>query len=285
MMLKRHYHCFVAGLADLAFDSSKSFVDMAEFLEEIKTVLHPADYLPVSVLFLPHDNKNLVAFLEGEVDKWDLLGNYTLQDFEEQKRIINSILREDDILPLYMVELMTDRVSSENGIDKSEMDKRLTEGYINMALKSGNRFLEKWIRFDRDLNNIFTLINSKSLDLDAGKFIIGDDPLANELKELFNRGKDFRVPVEPQYVPMIFKIATENEFLERERKIDIARWDFIDSETFFEYFTIDLILGYLIKLSIVLRWKKLEPETGKKMLKRLIEDMEAPVLSGDYTVE
>jgi len=285
MMQKRHYHCFVAGLADLTFDDKKSYIDLAEFREELKIVLHPKDYSLVSVLFLPHDNKNIVTFLEEKNDSWDSLGNYSAQDFEEQKRIIHSTHRENNILPDYMVELITAWVNAEKGIDMAGMDKKLTEGHINMALNSGNRFLENWIRFDRDLNNIFTLINSKVLDLDAGNFIIGNDPFAKELLDLFERGKDFILPAEPENARLIFKIATENEFMERERKIDITRWDFIDSITFFEYFTIDLILGYLIKLSIVLRWKQLEPETGKMMLQKLVEDMEASVLSGNFMVK
>jgi hypothetical protein len=178
---------------------------------------------------------------------------------------------------------MRDWLNSENGIGKTETDKRLTDGYIYTGLNSGNRFLEKWIRFDSDLKNILTLVNAKMLGLDAENLIVGDDHLANRLREIYSSGKDFQIPVEPEYVPGLFRIAVESEFLEREKKSDIARWDFIDSETFFEYFTIDLILGYLIKLSIVLRWKLLDPETGKNMLDRLVKDMENPVISGSFT--
>ncbi|HBE40691.1 MAG TPA: hypothetical protein DDW27_05725 [Bacteroidales bacterium] len=281
-MLRREYHCFVAGLADLVFDSGKNIVSMMDFREELKRVLHPSDYSKIVILFLPADNRNLVSFLSGVEELPDPLGTYTLQEFAEQKRIIHSILKEDIILPRYMVEFMTDWLNSEDGIEELEADRRLTEGYINTALNSGNRFLEKWIRFDRDLNNIFTLINSKMLGLNAVNLIIGDDPLAAQLREIYSSGKDFQVPAEPEYAPMIFKIAVESEFLEREKKTDIARWDFIDSETFFEYFTIDMILGYTIKLSVVNRWKMLDPETGKMMLDRLIKDMETPVLSGTF---
>jgi len=284
-MRKRYYHCFVAGLADLVFDASKSYVNMTEFREELKNTLNPLDYFHASILFLPHDNKNIVAFLEGKADSWDSLGNYSPQDFEEQKRILFSILRENNILPDYMVEMMTEWFQAENGIDRIEMGNKLTEGYINMALNSGNRFLERWIRFDRDLNNIFILMNSKSLKLDASNFLIGDDPFTKELADIYDRGKDYAIPSEPDYASMIFRIATDNEFLEKERKIDITRWDYVDSITCFEYFTIDLILGYLIKLSIVLRWNQLEPETGKMMLQKLTDDIEAPVLSGNYTVK
>jgi len=283
MMFRRQYHCFVAGLADLAFDTGKGVLAMSDFREEMKNTLHPDDYSKVFVLFLPSDNKNLVAYLKGSAELPDAAGNYTLTDFEEQKRALQSIIKEDDILLPYMVEFMRDWLDSENGIDKTEADKRLTEGYIYAGLNSGSSFLGKWIRFDTDLKNILTLVNAKMLGLDAVNSIVGDDHLATRLREIYSSGKDFQVPVEPEYVPGLFRIAVESEFLEREKKSDLARWDFIDSETFFEYFTIDLILGYIIKLSIVSRWKLLDPETGKKMLDRLVKDMETPVISGSVT--
>ena len=64
MMFKRQYHFLVAGLADIAFDSSKSIINMKDFLQGLKSVLHPADYSKVSILFLSSDNTNLVAFLK-----------------------------------------------------------------------------------------------------------------------------------------------------------------------------------------------------------------------------
>jgi len=281
MQLKHYYYYFVAGLTDLLFDSSKSLPEMSEFREELKNNLHSRDYDLTSLLFLPSDNKNLISFLEGKDDVWDPLGTCTREDFEEQMRILRSIIREKNILPDYMVELMLEWINSEEGIKSAEMRKRLSEGYVRKTLDSGNRFLEKWVRFDTDLNNIFTFLNAKSLNLDPGNYLIGNDPLTNELLELFRSGKDFPVNFEPGYVSELFKIASDNEFLERERKTDIARWNYIDTITYFEYFTIDLILGYLIKYSIVLRWGKLDPETGKTMLQKFIKDTEALIISGN----
>jgi len=80
-MLQRQYFYFVAGLADLLFDSGKSFAGMLEFKEELKKNLHPRDFHLVSLLFLPYDNKNLINFLEGSGDAWDQLGNFSKEDF------------------------------------------------------------------------------------------------------------------------------------------------------------------------------------------------------------
>ncbi|MCJ7446736.1 MAG: DUF2764 domain-containing protein [Bacteroidales bacterium] len=280
-MQLRHYYYFVAGLADLVFDGSKSYPDMSEFREELKNSLHPRDYYLASLLFLPNDNRNLISFLEGKDDEWDTLGTYSRDDFEEQMRVIRSILKEKNVLPDYMVGLMLEWINSEEGVKTADMRKKLSEGYVRKAIDSGSRFLEKWVRFDTDLNNIFTFLNAKSLNLDPGNYLIGDDTFTQELLELFKSGKDFPVTFEPEYISTIFKIASENEFLERERKIDVARWNYIDTITCFEYFTIDQILGYLIKYSIVLRWAKLDPETGKIMLQKFIKETESFILSGN----
>jgi hypothetical protein len=192
---------------------------------------------------------------------------------EEQKRITESILREEDILPPYMVKAIRKWFDSGSANDRFETERILTEGYIDTALASGNRFLMNYVSFDRDMKNVIALISSKALGLDADDFISGDYPLARRLREIFKSSRDFQIPPEPDYVPDMFRIMTEEEFLERERKIDLARWEFINSETFFDYFSVDWIMGYLIKLSIVTRWKQLDPETGKIMLRNLVEEM------------
>jgi hypothetical protein len=278
-MFKRRYYYLVAGFADLVFDSGKGYPDLAEFRRELKNNLHPSDYYLVSLLFLPHDNDNLIAFLEEKTDRWDPLGNFPLSMFEEERKVLQSIVARKDVIPQYMVNVIAQRTGEEQSVDRVATWKKLTEGYIEMALKPRNKFLKKWICFDRDVRNIFTMMNAKELNLDASRYIIGKDHFAQELTAIFNSGKDFVIPQEPDYAPAIFRIASENEFLERERKIDLERWNFIDSNTFFEYFTIDLILGYLLKYMIVLRWKQLDPETGKAMLDKLIGQMETQVMS------
>lgn len=279
-MLQRQYFYFVAGLADLLFDSGKSFAGMLEFREELKKNLHPRDFHLVSLLFLPYDNRNLITFLEGNGNAWDQLGNFSKEEFEEQLRIIKAILKEEDILPDYIVRIMREWTGLEEGVKVADIKKRLSEGYINTVEGSGNRFLKRWIRFETDLNNIFVFLNAKSLETDPAAHVVGDDPFTRELLDLFKAGKDFSVSFEPDHVSDIFKIATESEFLERERKIDLLKWNFIDTITFFEYFNIDLILAYLVKYSIVLRWDRLNPETGREMLRKFIADTEASISNG-----
>jgi len=179
-----------------------------------------------------------------------------------------------------MVRVMRVWQASEEGLKAGETRKELAEGCISMAHDSGNQFLRKWMKFDTDLQNIFTFVNSKSLNIDPADHLVGDDPFREELLELYRSGKDFSISFESDYASSVFKIIVENEFLERERRIDLLKWDFIDTVNFFEFFTIDMILGYLIKYSIVLRWARLDPERGRELLHRFLMETESKILSG-----
>ncbi|MFO7575551.1 MAG: DUF2764 family protein [Bacteroidales bacterium] len=272
-MFKRLYHCYVAGLYDLSFDDGKNLISLTDFRSELKEILHPDDYHLASLIFLQYDNKNLLRFISGKEEQHDDHGNFTKEDFEEQVELLDSIIKVEDILPSYMVAVISDWIEAEKSIDLIEAEKRLTEGYFELVKDSGSKFLMKWSEFELDLNNILVLKNSMELELDTSNQIVGDNPFSEELKVISRRRSDFRIPPEPDYATLIFNIAGETEFLEREIKIDQIRWNYINDLIFFEYFTIDFILGYLVKLSIALRWKELIPEKGEEMLKRLVTEL------------
>lgn len=272
-MFKRLYHCYVAGLYDLAFDDGKNLVSLEEFREGLKDILHPDDFRLARILFLPYDNRNLIRFLSGKGDEHDPLGNFSREEFDEQVKILDSIIKVDDILPEYMVQVIKDWVAAEKNIDLIAAEKRLTEGYFSLVESSGSNFLKKWSSFELNLNNILVLKNSLELGIDASAQILGNNSLAEELKIISGRKTDFRVPPEPDYASMIFNVAGETEFLERELKIDQIRWNYASELIFFEYFTIDYILGYLTRLSIALRWNALDQERGEEMLRKTVSDL------------
>ncbi|MBM3420146.1 MAG: DUF2764 family protein [Bacteroidetes bacterium] len=272
-MFERLYHCYVAGLYDLALDDGKNLLSMDEFREALKEILHPDDYMLARILFLPVDNKNLIRYLAGKPAEHAPLGNYPPESFDEQVLILDSIIRVDDILPSYMVEVIKQWIASEKSIDLIKAEKRLTEGYFNLISDCGSNFLKKWSEFEINLTNILTLKNSMDLGIDAAEQIVGNNALAEELRIISRRKADFRVPPEPDYASLVFNIAGESEFLERELKIDQLRWNYSSELVFFEYFTIDYILGYMVKLSIALRWKALDAETGEAMLRKIVSEL------------
>ncbi len=272
-MFKRYYHCFVAGLYDLTFDEKKNLVSPEQFREELKTALHPKDHKLAEMLFLPYDNNNLIAYLTGEENEYESLGNYSVEDFDEQVSRLNSIVPVKDNLPEYMVKVIVKWLDDEKEIDPVVAEKMLTEGYYEMVINSKNRFLRRWYEYQLNFNNIFALRNSQELGVDAADQIVGSNDLAHELRAVSRRKGETRVPPEPDYATELFTIATETSFIERELKSDMTRWEYINDLIFFEYFTIDYILGYTTKLLIADRWRKLDRETGEKVLLKLVSEL------------
>ena len=48
----------------------------------------------------------------------------------------------------------------------------------------------------------------------------------------------------------------------------------LDELTLFSYFHIETILSFCIKLGMVERWQHLQPETGRAMFDRLVQELE-----------
>ena len=71
----------------------------------------------------------------------------------------------------------------------------------------------------------------------------------------------------------IVQIAEITDAYERERKIDLFRWEKIDEISVYNYFDIDAVLAFMQKADIVERWMSLDKQTGKEMFKKLIDDL------------
>jgi hypothetical protein len=73
--------------------------------------------------------------------------------------------------------------------------------------------------------------------------------------------------------------------VDREFKLDLYKWQFIDEKTFFNYFTIEKILAYIRKLFIAERWYGLEKEKGRTMFNKIFEELKTGFhLPDEYTI-
>ena len=55
--------------------------------------------------------------------------------------------------------------------------------------------------------------------------------------------------------------------------MDKIKWDYLDEYTFFHYFTIEKVISYVLKILITERWIKLDSETGKTLLNKLLNEL------------
>ena len=137
-------------------------------------------------------------------------------------------------------------------------DERLDEDFYRAALKHGNRFIRDWFRFDLDLRNTTVSYLNDSLGRpDKQDMILLEDRETEEFFELDDAQN----------------VLNLGDILKRERGLDELRWRKIDELTILDCFDLEVLLGYVAKLKIIDRWLQLDPESGRAMFRKLVEDI------------
>ena len=72
-------------------------------------------------------------------------------------------------------------------------------------------------------------------------------------------------------------ILHDSDILRRERNLDDLCWEKIDELTGMEVFSLDCILGFVVKLKIIERWTALDPQTGREMFRKLVDEIRQKV--------
>ena len=75
----------------------------------------------------------------------------------------------------------------------------------------------------------------------------------------------------------LIKISEITELVEREKKLDALRWNWMEDAIFFDYFTIERIFAFLLKLEMIERWISLDKERGNQLFRSIIESLKNEV--------
>ena len=135
---------------------------------------------------------------------------------------------------------------------------KLDADFYTKALQHGNRFIRDWFRFDLDLRNAMVAFLNDSLGRPEGQDLV---LLAEREAEEFP---------EEEAVQQVLNRA---DLLKRERGLDDLRWQKVDELTAMDVFNLELILGFVAKLKIIDRWMQLDPEAGRALFRKLVEDV------------
>jgi len=272
-MIKRNYYCLVAGFPDLIPDDKKLHFSSVELRNYLQEELHPSDFELVKLFYLPFDHENLISLLfEGEFE-WDGSGNYSREIMEQfvDKKQLEYI--EASAFPSYFIDFIEFYHDDEEEFPKIAAIKFLTEGWYKTLAESGNEFVAKFGEFKQNMANIMLALNGRKHDIPFEEAIIGDDEVTHALKR--SRARDFGLANEVNDIETIVQVFEIENMLDREMKLDNLTWQFIDEISFFNYFTIEKVMGFVQKLFIVERWFKLDKEKGQQIFNQLLEEIQS----------
>lgn len=262
---KREYFYLVAGLPDLILDEGKVKLSAADLKNEWLQDIHPEDYRLVEELFRKYDNKNLLNLLIKSGQEFDQRGNYSLEFLEEQVKEPT-----EDILP-YLREFILLFKSDLNGETVKSQENVLEELFFKHLTSLNNPFLKNWFSLQLNMGNVLTALNCRQHKLPVEPQMIGHNFVVENI--LRSNARDFGLIQDFPEIEQILAAWDNGNMLEREKALDLMRWQWIDENTFFNYFTIERLLAFLIQLEITERWLLLDREEGERLFRQLLKNL------------
>ncbi len=271
--MKQNYYCLVSGLPDIHIDDSKSQIDIKDYISEVQINTSPSDFEFIKFYLFRYDNQNILNFLENENAELESLGNYTRDELEE---IVN-MLKEDEsaneiTIPDYLRKFIPRYLSETPVFPDLSWENQLAYLYFKEAISSTNPFIKSWFELDMNISNILAAFNCRKYDLEIDENIIGENEVAINIKT--STSKDFGLSQVLVYFDELVRISEEENLAEKEKKLDRLKWEYISEHTFFHYFSIEKLFGYLVKLEIVNRWIQLNKENGEKVFREVLDKLE-----------
>jgi len=270
--MARNYYCLVAGLPDLVMEDRKMAFSSVALREMLHEDLHPQDYRLVCLFFLPYDHQNIINRLFNKDIPFDKRGVYPEELIDEVTDKKTFELAEETGLPVYVDQFLNDFYEREEKPARDDAERQLTAAYYQMLLEGSNTFVSAFAHQELTVRNIIVALNGRKYDLEVEKDIMGQGDVVDALKK--SRARDFGLTTDVEMLDHLMQIHENPDPLDREMKLDLMRWQFLDEETFFNYFTIEKVLAFTLKLMIVERWFELDEERGRELFKNLINDLE-----------
>ena len=270
-----NYYCLVTGLPELSLEDGKLSYTVANFKSSIYPELSKADRRLIDLFYLKFDNQNLLALLKDKEASVDSsLGNYSA---DELLSVITSFKEEtapDKKFPPYFYEFAELYLNTPDE-ERLGLEDKLYGFYYHYAIKCDNKFISTWFELNLDVNNILAAMAARKYKMEVAKVVVGNNFVAEALRT--SNARDFGLADDLEYFEQLVRVNDTIDLVEREKKIDLLKWNWMEENTFFNYFTIEKIFVFLMKLEMIERWVSLDKNKGNEMFRQLIDQLKDEV--------
>lgn len=273
-MSSRNYYSLVAGLREYALDADTKGFDAKGIVEEILDGVCASDASEVRLLYGYYDCENILALRAGR-SAHNPLGNLSREELEQE-------LKAPSRLPQGIARVVKAYADPE-GEEAEEVDTSrrfettLFAAYYDACRRSRSCFLRAWSEFDRTLRNVMAALAARAASRPVEEVVVGGGDVAEQLQR--SSAADFGLRGELPFIDsVIAAMNDEANLMEKERKIDLVRWEEASELATFDYFNINAILSYLVRINIVARWARLDAARGREMFNRLLAELDGKEL-------
>ena len=269
-----NYYYLIAGLADISLDDSKAPASAELLRTELYDALDAADRKVMDMLLMENDCGNLISVLrDGSVAADAPLGLLSAERMEELVAQVKADEAPSKDIPGFMYTFVQEWLNDSWREHAAFAEDRLWSLFYEYAMGSGNEFVRKWYEFNLDLNNILSAITARTYGLDIQKVIVGSNAAAQALRT--SGARDWGLSQEIDFFDDVVRLIDEDDLAQRERKTDMLRWRWLEENTFFNYFTVERLFSYMVRLGMVERWTTLDKEKGQQLFRQLIGELKS----------
>ena len=143
--------------------------------------------------------------------------------------------------------------------------------YYAYAMNCGNQFVSSWFEFNLNINNILAALTARKYKMDVSQVVVGKTDVSEMIRT--SNARDFGLSEMLEYFEQVLRISEIEELVEREKKIDLLKWNWMEDAVFFNYFTVERIFVFLLKLEMIGRWISMDKEKGSELFRQIIDKL------------
>ena len=264
------YYCLVAGLPDISLDDGKLSYSVSDFKAELYPDLSAQDRKLIDLFYLKFDNMAILKLLKNKDTVIEDKGNFSAEELLQLIEAVREGDTPDKKYPSYLVNFVSQYLQlSQDELYRA--DDLLAALYYSYGMSSNN----SWFEFNLNLNNILAALAARKYKMEVSSVIVGATSTCEQLRT--SNARDFGLNETLEYFEALQRIADIEELVEREKKVDMLKWKWLEDESFFHYFTIERIFVFLMQLEMIERWISLDKEKGNELFRKMIQDLKNEV--------
>ena len=268
------YYCLVAGLPDISLDDGKLSYSVSDFKAELYPDLSAQDRKLIDLFYLKFDNMAILKLLKNKDTVIEDKGNFSAEELLQLIEAVREGDTPDKKYPSYLVNFVSQYLQlSQDELYRA--DDLLAALYYSYGMSSNNAFIASWFEFNLNLNNILAALAARKYKMEVASVIVGATSICEQLRT--SNARDFGLNETLEYFEALQRIADIEELVEREKKVDMLKWKWLEDESFFHYFTIERIFVFLMQLEMIERWISLDKEKGNELFRKMIQDLKNEV--------
>ena len=268
------YYCLVAGLPDISLDDGKLSYSVSDFKAELYPDLSAQDRKLIDLFYLKFDNMAILKLLKNKDTVIEDKGNFSAEELLQLIEAVREGDTPDKKYPSYLVNFVSQYLQ----LSQDELYRAydlLAALYYSYGMSSNNAFIASWFEFNLNLNNILAALAARKYKMEVSSVIVGATSICEQLRT--SNARDFGLNETLEYFEALQRIADIEELVEREKKVDMLKWKWLEDESFFHYFTIERIFVFLMQLEMIERWISLDKEKGNELFRKMIQDLKNEV--------